>query len=203
MLYNRISGGKLSNLVNEYGLDRRDLDSLGQMVFRPENGDAFVKFPREVFLKLSGDSTRVDLEFCKALVKRFNTVTPYFQMRLAESNMLWNQFPSITIHYEAAEEYKNILLSQVGVASRQMMFIFNMKGDIWMRFYDPKKKLMPQKNEKITQALFNALGLSIRGNILVDRTLDGLEINKKYENYFRFIYDPRFPSGITKSEYME
>lgn len=207
VLYNRISAGKFGELAHEYGLSQQDLDSLGKMVFRPETKDTFVKFPRNAFVKLSGDSTQAHLNFCKALVGRFNAITPYFQLELEESKTIWNEFPSITIHYEEGEEYKETVYSQTAVSTYKMMFTYQIAGDVWIKFYNPKKEIIPYSkviflhNKKLTRALFEILGLDAHGNILINGDQDSLEINKKYEDYFQFLYDPRFPSGISKAEF--
>ena len=207
LLYDRIDPEKLSSLLHEYGMDRHGLDSLQEMAFRPETGERFVKFPRTVFLKLSGDSTIADVKFCTALIARFNAITPWFQLELVGSNKIWNGCPTITIHYEEADKYKGVTYSQVRVKTSEMMFTYQLCGDIWMKFHNPKKELIPYHravsfhHELLTRALFKALGLSTREKILVNATTDSLEIDKKYENYFRLLYDPRFPSDITKAEF--
>jgi len=207
LLYDRINSEKLHSLAHEYGLDRHDLDSLREMVFHPESGERLVKFPRTAFLKLSGDSTKGDVEFCRALVARFNTITPWFQLELEESNTTRNQFPTLTIHYEEEEKYKGVTNTQVRVVTSEMMFTYHISGDIWMRFHNPKEEVIPYHNavsfqhEKLTQALFKALGLFTRDKILVNASPDSLDIDTKCEAYFRFLYDPRFPSGITNAEF--
>ena len=76
-----------------------------------------------------------------------------------------------------------------------------------MRFHNPKEEVIPYHNavsfqhEKLTQALFKALGLFTRDKILVNASPDSLDIDTKCEAYFRFLYDPRFPSGITNAEF--
>lgn len=208
LLYDRINPEKLHRLAHEYGLDRHDLDSLREMVFHPETGERFVKFPRTAFLKLSGDSARANVEFCRALVARFNTITPWFQLDMEESTTIWNAHPTITIHYEEEEKYKGVTNTQVRVVTSEMMFTYHISGDIWMRFHNPKKEVIPYHkavsfhHEKLTRALFKALGLYTLDKILVNATPDSLlKIDRKCEAYFRLLYDPRFPSGITKSDF--
>lgn len=207
LLYDRINPEKLHNLACEYGLDRQDLQNAKEMVFRPETDARFVKFPRTTFLKLSGDSTAGDVEFWNALIARFNAITPWFHLKLEQSNTIWNAHPTLTIHYEAQEKHKGVTSTQVAVVTSEMMFTYNISGDIWMRFHNSGKELVPYnkaisfRHEVLTRALFKALGLSTRAKILMNPTLESLKIDDKYEDYFRFLYDPRFPSNITRTDF--
>lgn len=209
VLYNRISPGKFRNLADDHGLDRNNLSSLSKMMFLPDNNDTLIKFPRNVFLKLAGDSTKAHLDFCRALVTRFNAITQDFQVELVESDRIWNRFPSITIHFEEGEEHKEMVYSQVGVTTKRMMYAYQILGDIWLKFHDPEKEIIPYEKamslhkEKLARALFQTFGITVDGKLLVNGHPDSLEINQKYENYFRFLYDPRFPSGISKAEFGE
>lgn len=207
VLYNQISARKFQEMVQEHNLSRQDLDKLNKMVFRPETKNTFVKFPRNVFVKLSEDSTKAQLDFCKALITQCNAITPHFQLKLEGNNTIWNRYPSITIHYEEGEEYKEMVYSQTRVTTNKMMFPYQIAGDIWIRFNDPKKEIIPYhkaifvQNKNLTSALFKILGIATPSNILVSEHTDSPEIDKKYEDYFRFLYDPRFPSGINKAEF--
>lgn len=207
VLYNRLEVGKFLELISEYRLDRSDLDSIGKMIFRSETQYAFVKFPRNAFLKLSGVSSEKYLNFCRELGAKFN-ITPYLKIDLVRDNRLWNYSPTITVHFDEDDKYKGTIDTQMAVIKQEMMFSYHTIGNVWLRFSNPEKEDMPYDQvmfaqyRALTSALFKILGIAIPDDeALIKVNPDNFEIDEKYMDYFRFLYDPRFPSGINKTEF--
>lgn len=207
-LYSRLNANKFSNLGYEYGLDSLDLINLKKILFTPQNKGFFVKFPRKIFLKILGNSTKKQFEFCKILATKLNKITPYIELELVKNESLWcNKYPSISIHYKEGREYRETISSQIEYITSKMMFTYKISGDIWIKYYDPNKesvsnsKIQSLHEEKVSQALFEILGLRFQKELIMCKTTNNFEINDKYKKYFRFIYDPRFPSDITELDY--
>lgn len=205
VLYNRIDTSKLKELAGEYDLDENDLDSLEEMIFRSETKNTFIKFPRSSFLKLSGDSTKEHLDFSRELASKLHT--PYFQINLVDQDLLWNHNPSITVNFEKDEKYRSTVVSRSVVSLKELMFPYHVLGNIYLGFSDPENENIPHdqavlaQHRALAQSLFKVLGMNVPRDALMTANPDKIEINETYLDYFRFLYDPRFPSGITKQEY--
>lgn len=208
-LYSSLNTNKLYNLADEYGLDNSDLYSLKKIIFSDKNKekDVFTKFARKIFLKIYGDSTKDQLGFCKAFALDLSSFSPYFQLEYAEKTTAFNKIPPIVINYNEAEEYKGkIRVVSNYYTSKNMIFPYKITGGIFVDYCNPNKEIMTYSeamlvhNLSIVVSVFQMLGLNFSKEDLLDKKLN-LKISNKQKSYFKLVYDPRFPSRITKLEY--
>lgn len=204
-LYSNLSFNKFYNLANQYGLDKQDINSLKSIMFTSISDGTFHKFPRKAFLRISGDSTKEHFETCKILVNQLNDITPYFKLELVESESLWKNTPLIIINYEEGEKYEGTVRHRIEYVTEKMMFTYKTKGTIHIKY----SKVDNDRESKLRHALalyerlFEILGLRVPMELLVSKTStpNNLVINDKYKKYFKFVYDPRFPTDIIDSDY--
>jgi hypothetical protein len=201
VLYNNLTAEKLKELSQEHGLDRDDLHLLVDMVFLGDSSRIFTKFPRDIFYKLEGTYTRAEVEFFEALVGELNNSIPTLNGEFTGENTYWNASPTLTVHMEHKEEVGEgaTLKFTYWKDSGRWLYEYRLRGVATIKLYDLDPR---HKNKLITFAVLRGLGLEItEGNVLQDSSLPNLSINEKYVAYLRFLYDPRFPSGISTSEY--
>ncbi|MBA0882957.1 DUF2927 domain-containing protein [Flavobacterium undicola] len=208
-LYSSLSTNKLYNLADEYGLDNSDLYSLKKIIFsvKSKEKDVFTKFARKNFLKIYGDSTKDQLDFCKAFAVELSSFSPYFQLEYAEKTTAFNKIPPIVINYKEGEEYKGgVTVGSDYHTSKNMIFPYKITGGIFVNYCNPNKEIMTYSrvtlvhNLSIVASIFNMLGLNFSKESLLDKKLN-LKISNKQKSYFKLVYDPRFPSRITKLDY--
>lgn len=208
-LYCSLNTNKLYNLANEYGLDNRDLYSLKKIIFsdKAKEKDVFTKFARKNFLKIHGVSTKDQLDFCKAFAEELSEFTPYFQLEYAEKTTAFNKIPPIVINYKESEEYKGrIRVVSNYYTSKNMVFPYKITGGIFVDYCNPNKEIMTYSeamlvhNLSVVVSVFQMLGLNFSKESLLDKKLN-LKISNKQKSYFKLVYDPHFPSRITKLEY--
>lgn len=208
-LYSTLNTNKLYNLADEYGLDNSDLYSLKKIIFSDKSKEkgVFTKFARKNFLKIYGDSTKDQLDFCKAFALELSNFSPYFQLEYAEKTTAFNKIPPIVINYKEGEEYKGrIKVMSDYYTSKNMIFTYKITGGIFVDYCNPNKEIMTYSeamlvhNVTVVVSVFQMLGLNFSKESLLDKKLN-LKISDKQKSYFKLVYDPRFPSRITKLDY--
>ena len=202
-LYSNLSFNKFYNLANQYGLDKQDINSLKSIMFTPISKGTFHKFPRKAFVKISGDSTKEHFEICKILVNQLNDITPYFKLELVESENLWKNSPLIIINYEEGKKYEGTVRHRIAYVIKKMMFTYKTEGTIHIKYskVDNDRESKLRHDLSLYESLFEILGLRVPIEISKTSTPNNLVINDKYKKYFKFVYDPRFPTGIIDSDY--
>lgn len=201
VLYNNLNAEKLKILSTEYGLEKDDLNSLKNMIFLGDSNKHFPKFPRDIFYKLEGTYTSAEVEFFKILIAELNNSIPHLNGIFTEENTFWNESPTLTIHIECRQETGKgaTVISTYLKNKDKLLYDYRLNGIIKIVLPDLEQKY---KNRLITFAVIRGLGLEVTdGNVLKDSSLDNLRINDKYQDYLQFLYDPRFPSGMSKIEY--
>lgn len=208
-LYSTLNTNKLYNLADEYGLDNSDLYSLKKIIFSDKSKEkgVFTKFARKNFLKIYGDSTKDQLDFCKDFALELSSFSPYFQLEYVEKTTAFNKIPPIVINYKEGEEYKGrIRVVSNYYTSKNMIFPYKITGGIFVDYCNPNKEIMTYSeamlvhNLSVVVSVFQMLGLNFSKESLLDKKLN-LEISNKQKSYFKLVYDPRFPSRITELDY--
>lgn len=199
VLYHKNATEKLRTFIENNNVPLSYLEYIRGNCF---NDSVLIKFPEIVYVKIRGDYSQQDYEFCEKAVDLINTASERLQVKI-EQDSPWNEVPCINILYNDSALINRVLL-EGSFISDTMMFRRRLLGSIKLSYNISTVKDIGFINKIIFESIYKILALNdfVReSNSIIDiDSMGNLSFKPGYKEILSLLYNPVFPNSFTIEE---
>ena len=162
--------------------------------------DTLIKWPTEVYIRLTGDVSQEDSIFCENTIRQLNSVNN--QLRFAFTNEAY-RVPVINISYISSDR-SNVTYGGWPLRIGRMMF--PRRGAYEIFIAGNTENYQETRNSIILTVLYEYLGFNYSNfnkNVVEIDSLGNISLKPDYKEILSLIYEPVFYSGLTIKEFDE
>lgn len=201
ILYHENAENKISEFVKKNNINP---DNLAYIQKHGLSNDSVVKFPQHIFVRVSGNYQKEDLDFCKESIAQYNTVSDHIYLELVPIDD--RQFlPIISIVYDEFVKTKSLKVesSIISISSNKLGVSYKtrIQSEITVHFEKSElSKVQKMKNNGIFESIYEALGFNNVEDLSEINSSGQIVLKPKYKEILSLYYNPVIPPELTKAQ---
>lgn len=201
ILYHENAEKKIAEFVKKNNLNP---DILTFIQKHGLSNDSVVKFPSHIFVKVSGNYQKEDIDFCKEAIAQYNTVSDNIHLEFIPLDSIYN-LPAIDILYDEFTKSKSLKVenSLIKITKNKLGVAYKtrIQSEIKVHFEKSElSKVQKMKNNGIFESIFEALGFNNVEDLSEINSSGQIVLKPKYKEILSLYYNPVIPPELTKAQ---